>query len=144
MKWRIALWILVFSGGQFAIDQQDLFTEEGEIVEGEVIINKDLEIELPPAQRIFDKVPSDIFESSKESALNYQFKDFDIELEDTSVSGKTAHAIIHLGNDECKVEDNNSANGSFVNDKKISSCVLRHGHEIKFGRTVIKFAFQLI
>ena len=64
---------------------QERGQEEGEIVEGEVIIDKNLDIELPPANRVFEKVPPRASEAGISHEIKYDFKDFDLRLPDLPV-----------------------------------------------------------
>jgi len=63
--------------------------------------------------------------------------DNDIQLLDDTVSRH--HAQINNMPNVCEVEDNNSANGTFVNGKRIQSAMLRHGDEVRFGETIMRF-----
>ena len=54
--------ICLFISTGISYAQENFDDEQGEIVEEEVIINKDLKIELPPAQRLFEKVPPQVTE----------------------------------------------------------------------------------
>jgi len=66
-----------------AISQdKDFITDEGEVVEGEFVINKELEITLPSAQRIFSKVPPDEIDKKETQPIRYTFKDYTPELMD--------------------------------------------------------------
>ena len=60
----------------------DFIKDEGEVVEGEFLIKKELEITLPSAQRIFNKVPPDEVNKSESEPLQYTFKDYNPELRD--------------------------------------------------------------
>lgn len=56
--------------------ESDFIKDEGEIVEGEFQINKELEISLPSAQRIFKKVLPDEINATETEAIQYTFKDY--------------------------------------------------------------------
>ncbi len=56
--------------------EKDFLPVEGEVVEGEFLINKELEITLPSAQRIFQKVPPDEIDSKETDPLQYTFKNY--------------------------------------------------------------------
>ena len=62
--------------------QEEFITDEGEVVEGEFVINKQLEISLPPAQRIFQKVPPDEVNARETEPLNYTFQSYTPQLPD--------------------------------------------------------------
>ena len=63
--------------------------------------------------------------------------DNDIQLLDDTVSRH--HANISNMPNVCELQDNNSANGTFVNGKRIQSAMLRHGDEVRFGETIMRF-----
>lgn len=61
-------------------------------------------------------------------------KDNDIVLDDPTVSRK--HACLEVTEQECRVTDTQSTNGTFVNGERISrSCILTSGDQIYFGKT---------
>ena len=62
--------------------EEDFIKDEGEIVEGEFLINKELEITLPSAQRIFKKVQPDEINAKETESLQYTFKDYTPQLSD--------------------------------------------------------------
>ena len=62
--------------------EEDFIKDEGEIVEGEFLINKELEITLPSAQRIFKKVLPDEINAKETEPLQYTFKDYTPQLSD--------------------------------------------------------------
>jgi hypothetical protein len=62
--------------------QDDFGDQQGEILEEEVIINKDLKIELPPAQRQFEKVPPQTTEVEGMGDIQYDYKEFDLPIAD--------------------------------------------------------------
>jgi hypothetical protein len=61
---------------------RDFISDEGEVVEGEFVINKELEITLPSAQRIFGKVPPDEIDKKETQPIQYVFKDYTPQLID--------------------------------------------------------------
>ena len=61
---------------------EDFIKDEGEVVEGEFLINKNLEIILPAAQRIFQKVRPDEINAKQTEPLQYTFKDYTPQLHD--------------------------------------------------------------
>jgi pSer/pThr/pTyr-binding forkhead associated (FHA) protein len=54
-----------------------------------------------------------------------------------SVSG--LHAVVGLGNEGWSIEDKNSLNGTFVNDRRVSSGPLRHGDRLQLGEVGLYF-----
>jgi hypothetical protein len=62
--------------------QRDFIKDEGEVVEGEFLIKKELEITLPSAQRIFGKVPPEEINRTESEPLQYTLKDYNPELRD--------------------------------------------------------------
>lgn len=58
-------------------------------------------------------------------------------LKNETVSRK--HAIVKKENNQYKIADLGSSNGTFVNDKKIKEKALSKGDEIKVGKFVLKF-----
>ncbi len=58
-------------------------------------------------------------------------------IDETAVSA--SHAKITLANGDWKLEDTDSTNGTFVNDKKITEQILENGDIICFGKTKFKF-----
>lgn len=62
--------------------EEDFIKDEGEVVEGEFLISKELEITLPAAQRIFQKVPPDEINAKETEALQYTFKKYTPQLND--------------------------------------------------------------
>ena len=79
----ISLWLLPAMGSTslFAQEQRQ---EEGEVLAGEVIINKNLDIELPPANRVFEKVPPRSEEKAI-PAVQYNLRYYDLTLPDLPV-----------------------------------------------------------
>lgn len=63
--------------------------------------------------------------------------DNDIQLLDESVSRH--HAQLSNLPNVCDLQDQNSSNGTFVNGKRIQSAILRHGDEIRFGNSMMRF-----
>lgn len=61
---------------------EDFIKDEGEVVEGEFLISKELEITLPAAQRIFQKVPPDEINAKETEPLQYTFKTYTPQLND--------------------------------------------------------------
>lgn len=79
----LSLFVFVFAIAGTAFSQEeDFINEEGEVVEGEFLINKELEISLPAAQRIFQKVPPDEVNSRTTEPLQYTFQDYSPSLND--------------------------------------------------------------
>jgi pSer/pThr/pTyr-binding forkhead associated (FHA) protein len=63
--------------------------------------------------------------------------DNNIQLMDDSVSRH--HAQLSNMPNTCEVEDRSSANGTFVNGTRVQTATLRHGDEVRFGETVMRF-----
>ncbi|MBU0478481.1 FHA domain-containing protein [bacterium] len=63
-----------------------------------------------------------------------------IVLKNETVSRK--HAIVKKENNQYKIADLGSSNGTFVNNKKIKEKVLSKGDEIKIGKFVLKFVTE--
>jgi len=61
----------------------------------------------------------------------------DIVLENRGVSRK--HAMIEFNNNAAVIMDNESLNGTFVNDRKISEEILRNGDVITIGKYTLIF-----
>ncbi len=75
----IAIMVLpVFLYGQRAVKT----TTDGDVVEGEFIINKNLEITLPPAQRIVGQVPAEEADKRDSEPLSYTFIRYNPKLPD--------------------------------------------------------------
>lgn len=64
---------------------QERRQEEGEVVEGQVIIDKNLKIELPPANRISEKVPPRAPDEDSGREITYELQDYDLSLTDLPV-----------------------------------------------------------
>lgn len=62
----------------------------------------------------------------------------DVVLSDSSISSE--HARLSLDGDGWRVANLLSTNGTFVNDKRVSNDVLRHGDRLRLGR--VEFIFQ--
>ncbi len=77
----IPLAILAFNITALA-QERDFIKEEGEVVEGEFVINKELDISLPAAQRIFAKVSPDELDKRETEPLQYTFGDYKPQLID--------------------------------------------------------------
>ncbi len=63
--------------------------------------------------------------------------DNDIQLLDEAVSRH--HAQLSNMPNVCDIQDHNSANGTYVNGKRIQSAILRHGDEIRIGNSIMRF-----
>ena len=61
---------------------EDFIDDEGEVVEGEFLINKELEISLPNAQRVFQKVAPDEIDEKETEAISYSFSSHTPQLTD--------------------------------------------------------------
>ncbi|MEZ6129331.1 MAG: ATP-binding protein [Planctomycetaceae bacterium] len=63
-----------------------------------------------------------------------------IRIDDTEVSRQ--HAKIHFDGNHFRLVDLGSANGTFVNGKRVTDAVLQHGDSIRLGATLL--TFQLV
>jgi pSer/pThr/pTyr-binding forkhead associated (FHA) protein len=61
----------------------------------------------------------------------------DVRLEDQSVSRR--HAVIVHGGDDARILDDRSANGTFVNGRRVTDAVLRDRDVIRLGRVALVF-----
>ncbi len=61
----------------------------------------------------------------------------DICLGQDAVSREHAHVLVEV--DAIKIRDNESTNGTYVNDSRISETYLRDGDLVKVGRSIFKF-----
>jgi pSer/pThr/pTyr-binding forkhead associated (FHA) protein len=61
----------------------------------------------------------------------------DLRLEDQSVSRR--HAVIVDGGDDARILDDRSANGTFVNGRRITEAVLRDRDLIHLGRVALVY-----
>jgi len=77
--------LLVLGMNTVVVFAQDQKQKEGEVLEGEVIIDKSLKIELPPADRIFEKVPPRAADEGAVRQIEYKMRDFDVPLSDLPV-----------------------------------------------------------
>jgi HD-GYP domain-containing protein (c-di-GMP phosphodiesterase class II) len=60
----------------------------------------------------------------------------DVQLDDESVSRR--HCTIHARDDKCVVSDLQSANGTFVNETRVTTADLKPGDKLRVGATVIE------
>ena len=65
-----------------------------------------------------------------------RLKGCDVVVDDEAASRR--HCTISGREDACVVADLQSANGTFVNEKRIASVELQHGDKIRIGSTVIE------
>lgn len=63
--------------------------------------------------------------------------DNDIQLVSENVSRH--HASINNMISACEIEDIHSSNGTFVNGQRETTCVLRHGDELRIGDQTLRF-----
>jgi len=61
----------------------------------------------------------------------------DVQLEDQSVSRR--HAIVHVRGTGARILDDRSANGTFVNGRRVTEAELRDGDVLVLGRVVVTF-----
>lgn len=67
---------------------------------------------------------------------------YDVEVDEKSVSGSRAHALIEPQKHEIRIMDNHSSNGVKVNGEKVSAKTLSDGDKIELGR--VEMTFRLI
>jgi HD-GYP domain-containing protein (c-di-GMP phosphodiesterase class II) len=65
-----------------------------------------------------------------------RLKTCDVQLDDESVSRR--HCTLHANEETCVVADIQSANGTFVNDRRVSTADLRPGDKLRVGATVLE------
>lgn len=65
-----------------------------------------------------------------------RLKTCDVQLDDESVSRR--HCTLHAREDVCVVADLQSANGTFVNDRRVTTADLRPGDQLRVGATVVE------
>jgi len=80
----------------------------------------------------------EIWELVKESITIGRDANCDVSLNDPKIS--RVHCEIHLTGDEFIFTDNNSTNGSYVNNIKISEKAIKYGDKITVGNSVFLFA----
>jgi HD-GYP domain-containing protein (c-di-GMP phosphodiesterase class II) len=66
-----------------------------------------------------------------------RLKDCDVPVEDESVSRR--HCTLHARANGCAVADLHSANGTFVNERRVESADLQPGDKLRIGSTVLEF-----
>lgn len=66
-----------------------------------------------------------------------RLKTCDVQVDDESVSRR--HCTIHAREDSCVVADLQSANGTFVNERRTSTADLKPGDSLRLGSTVLEF-----
>jgi hypothetical protein len=77
MKKVYLVGFLVLAAMSAVLAQDDAFAHDGgEVVEGEFLINKQLEIVLPAAQRLFRKVPPEAVERQQLEPIEYNFLNY--------------------------------------------------------------------
>ncbi|HEV2405403.1 MAG TPA: FHA domain-containing protein [Ktedonobacterales bacterium] len=84
------------------------------------------------------KEPGRIFEVRKERLTIGRSRESDIFLEDLAVS-RLHTTVARAENGQYILRDENSANGTYVNGKKINEHILDEGDEIQVGQTVLRF-----
>ncbi len=83
-----------------------------------------LQIFLPDGTRLFHDITDDTLTIGR-------LADNDLQIDDASVSSR--HATITQTGDTCKLTDQGSTNGTFLNGAQITESPLRQGDEIRFG-----------
>jgi HD-GYP domain-containing protein (c-di-GMP phosphodiesterase class II) len=66
-----------------------------------------------------------------------RLKTCDVQLDDESVSRR--HCTLHARESSCGVADLQSANGTFVNDRRVATADLQPGDKLRVGSTVLDF-----
>jgi HD-GYP domain-containing protein (c-di-GMP phosphodiesterase class II)/pSer/pThr/pTyr-binding forkhead associated (FHA) protein len=66
-----------------------------------------------------------------------RLKSCDVQLDDESVSRR--HCTLEANEDACTVSDMESANGTYVNDRRISTSAVGPGDKLRIGSTVLEF-----
>jgi HD-GYP domain-containing protein (c-di-GMP phosphodiesterase class II) len=66
-----------------------------------------------------------------------RLKNCDVQIDDESVSRR--HCTLRARADGCVVADLQSANGTFVNDKRVTTADLHPGDKLRIGSTVLEF-----
>ena len=64
----------------------------------------------------------------------------DVTLQDDSISRQ--HAVIEFAGDRFVLQDQESSNGTFVNEKRVKSTELEHGDRIRIGRLLLQFLLE--
>ena len=93
-------------------------------------------------QRIFLKIYKDgsiqkIQQIDSQQVAFGSGSDVEVHLEDESIS--PWHALIEQKDNDFKISDLGSVEGTFVNDEKIVECSLKHGDQIKIGVYLMEF-----
>ncbi|MGF1638661.1 MAG: hypothetical protein ACFCUU_16400 [Cyclobacteriaceae bacterium] len=102
---------LMILAGQSLWAQDDTFIREGEKIEGEVVIQKDLKIELPPADRNFEKISPQNFSTADAQPLNYRTTDYPMTITDLS----THLRVLKIKSDDPSELKGNYIKGGFGN-----------------------------
>jgi HD-GYP domain-containing protein (c-di-GMP phosphodiesterase class II) len=78
--------------------------------------------------------------STGESLTFGRLKTCDVQLDDEAVSRR--HCTLHAREDRCFVADEQSANGTFVNDNRVSTAELKPYDKLRIGSTVFEFVLS--
>jgi HD-GYP domain-containing protein (c-di-GMP phosphodiesterase class II) len=74
---------------------------------------------------------------SEGQALTFgRLKTSDVQLDDEAVSRR--HCTLHARDDVCVVADLQSANGTFLNDRRVNTADVRPGDKLRIGSTVVE------
>jgi hypothetical protein len=106
----IGIMLCMFHAG-WLFAQDDTFIREGENIEGEVIIRKDLKIELPPAERNYEPIAPQTGDLNAGMPLEYRTRDFPIVMEDLI----TRMRVLKIKSDESKDRPGSYLKGGFGN-----------------------------
>lgn len=105
------LWLICVFNAGWLVAQDDTFIREGENIEGEVIIRKDLKIELPPAERNYEPIAPQQGDISAGMPLQYRTRDFPVVMEDLV----TRMRVLKIKSDESKDRPGSYIKGGFGN-----------------------------
>ncbi|MCC5930018.1 MAG: hypothetical protein JJU28_12285 [Cyclobacteriaceae bacterium] len=103
--------ILCFVNTGWLQAQDDTFIREGENIEGEVIIRKDLKIELPPAERNYEPIAPQAGDLNTGMPLQYRTRDFPVIMEDLV----TRMRVLKIKSDESIDRPGSYLKGGFGN-----------------------------
>jgi FHA domain-containing protein len=81
------------------------------------------------------------FSLSQSAVTIGRLPDNQIHVDNLAVSGH--HAKIYWEVDHYAVEDNNSLNGTFVNNRRVTKAVLKDGDEVLIGKHIVVFKWEV-
>ena len=74
--------------------------------------------------------------STGQSVTFGRLKTCDVQLDDEAISRR--HCTLHAHDDACVITDLQSANGTFVNDQRVTTAELKAGDKMRIGSTVLE------